>query len=80
MRARRAPRVATVHDDYQRVESGPPYPSTVFHAYGSADTPWVARTLPHCTPVKYGGVSSNIAIVEATTFAGPQKNHVCTST
>jgi hypothetical protein len=23
----KTPRVATVHDDYQRVESGPPYPS-----------------------------------------------------
>jgi hypothetical protein len=26
-RAWRAPRVAIVHDDYQRVEPGPPYPS-----------------------------------------------------
>jgi hypothetical protein len=25
--ATQAPRVATIHDDYQRVKSGPPYPS-----------------------------------------------------
>jgi hypothetical protein len=26
-RVMKTPRVATIHDDYQRVESGPPYPS-----------------------------------------------------
>jgi hypothetical protein len=72
-RARRAPRVATVHEDHQRVEPGPPYPSVVFHVYASVDTPWVARTLSHYTPVKYGGVSSNSAIVEATQFVRPQE-------
>jgi hypothetical protein len=50
---RREPQVATVHDNYQRVKPGPPYPSVIFHTYASADTPWVARTLSHCTPVKY---------------------------
>jgi hypothetical protein len=72
-RARKAPRVGTVHDDYQRVEPGTPYPSVVFHVYASADTPWVAQTLSHCTLVKYGGVSSNSTTVEATQFAWPQK-------
>jgi hypothetical protein len=48
----KAPRVVTIHDDYQRVEMGPPYPSVVLHAYASVDTPWVARTLSHCTHVK----------------------------
>jgi hypothetical protein len=40
---RRAPRVATVH--YVVKESGRvlPCPSVIFHAYASADTPWVAR-------------------------------------
>jgi hypothetical protein len=28
----KATRVATFHDDYQRVDPGPPYPSVVFHA------------------------------------------------
>jgi hypothetical protein len=68
--ARRAPRVATVHDDYQRVEPGPPYRSAVFHAYASADTPLVSQTLSHCTPMKYDGVSSNSATVESTHFVG----------
>jgi hypothetical protein len=66
--------VVTVHDDYQRVEPGPLYPIVVFHASASADTPWVGRTLFHCTPMKYGGVSSNLATVEATHFAGPKKS------
>jgi hypothetical protein len=47
--ARRAPRVARVHDDYQIGEPGPPYPSVVFHTYASADTSWAARTLSHYT-------------------------------
>jgi hypothetical protein len=65
--------VAIVHDNYQRVEPGPPYPIAVFHAYASADTPWVSQTLSQCTPMKYGGVSSKSATVEATQFVGPQK-------
>jgi hypothetical protein len=72
-RARRAPRVATVHDDYQRVEPGPPYTSAIFHAYASADTPWVAQTPSHYTPVNYGGVSSSSATIKATQFVGPQE-------
>jgi hypothetical protein len=68
--ATKAPRVAIVHDDYQRVVPAPPYPSVVFDAYVSIDTQWVARTLSHYTPVKYGGVSSNSATVEASKFVG----------
>jgi hypothetical protein len=44
--------VAIVHNDYQRVKSGPPYPSVVFHAYASVDILWVAQTLSHFTSVK----------------------------
>jgi hypothetical protein len=40
--------VATFHDDYQRVESGPPYPSVIFHAKTSMGSPWVAQTLSQC--------------------------------
>jgi hypothetical protein len=42
MWATKAPRVAIVHDDYQRVKLGSPYPSAIFHAYVLANTPWVA--------------------------------------
>jgi hypothetical protein len=68
--------VATVHDNYQRGEPGPPYPSDVFHVYATADTPWVGQTLSHCTSVKSSGVSSNTATVEATKFVGPHKSHM----
>jgi hypothetical protein len=36
-----------------------PCPSAVFYAFGSVDTPWVARTISHCTPMKQGKLSSN---------------------
>jgi hypothetical protein len=69
--------VATVHEDYQRVEPGPLYPSAVFHTYASKDTPWVGQTLSHCTLVKYVGLSSNSATVKATQFVGPKKSRMC---
>jgi hypothetical protein len=74
--AMKAPRVATVHDDYQRGEPGPPYPSAVFHTYASVDTPWVAWTVSHYTSMRKGGVPSNSATVEGTKFAGPYKSHM----
>jgi hypothetical protein len=49
-RVRRAPRVATIHDDYQRVKSGPPHPSACLPCDTSLGYPWVAHTLsllPH---------------------------------
>jgi hypothetical protein len=42
-RTRRAPRVATVHDVVKESGRVLPHPSGIFHAYASADTPWVAR-------------------------------------
>jgi hypothetical protein len=41
----KAIRVATFCDDYQRVESDPPYPSAIFHVKTLTGSPWVARTL-----------------------------------
>jgi hypothetical protein len=72
-RAKRAPWVATVHDDYQTVEPVPPYPGAVFHTYASEDTLRVAWPLNHCTPVKYSGASSNSVTIEAIQFVGPHK-------
>jgi hypothetical protein len=46
--ATKATWVATVRDDYQRVEPGPPYPSVVFHTKTSMGSPWVTRTLSQC--------------------------------
>jgi hypothetical protein len=45
----------------------------VFHAYGSADTPWVAYALSHCTPVRYDRIASFSVAHEATQFLGPNK-------
>jgi hypothetical protein len=45
-RGRRAPRVATVHDAVKESGRVLPCPSAIFHAYASADTPWVTRHYP----------------------------------
>jgi hypothetical protein len=44
--ARRAPRVATVHNAVKETGRVLPHHSAVFHVYASADTPWVARHYP----------------------------------
>jgi hypothetical protein len=54
--ARRAPRVATIHDVTKKSGRVLPRPSAIFHAYASVDTPWVARTLSHYTFMKWGEV------------------------
>jgi hypothetical protein len=56
-----------------------PCPRATFHAYASADTPWVARTLSHCTPVKRDKVLSNWSTHEATQF-GDFICPICVST
>jgi hypothetical protein len=77
--AQRAPRVAIIHDMTKKPSRVLPHPSAIFHAYASADTPWVARTLSHCTPVKRGKVSSNLSTHKATQF-GDSICLVCVST
>jgi hypothetical protein len=74
--ARRAPWVATAHDVVNESGRVLPRTSVAFHAYASANTPWVARTLSHCTPVKWDKVLSNSVTHEATKFAGPHKSHM----
>jgi hypothetical protein len=68
--------VATVHDVVKESGWVIPHPSAVFHMYASADTPWVARTLSHCTLVKQGKVSSNSVTHDATQFAGPHESRM----
>jgi hypothetical protein len=77
--ARRAPRVATIHDVTKKPGWVLPRPSAVFHAYASADIPWVAQTLSRFTSVKWGKVSSNSLKHEATQF-GDSICPVCVST
>jgi hypothetical protein len=45
----------------------------VFHAYASADTPWVAHALSHYTPIRYGRIAFVSTAHEATQFVGPHK-------
>jgi hypothetical protein len=66
--ARRAPWAATVHEVIKKLGWVLPHPSVVSHMYASANTPWEAWTLSHCTPVKRGKVSSNSLIDDATQF------------
>jgi hypothetical protein len=77
--ATEATRVATVHDVVKESGRILPRPSVVFHVYASGDTLWVAWTLSHCTPMKWGKVSSNPSTHEATKF-GNSICLVCVST
>jgi hypothetical protein len=74
-----APQPATIHDVINKLGQVLPHPSAIFHEYASASTPWVPRTLPHCTPVKRGKVSSNLSTHDATQF-GDSICPICIST
>jgi hypothetical protein len=64
--ARRAPRVATVHDVVKDTIRAHLTLVHVFHAYASVDTQWVAHALPHYTTVRYGRIASISATHDAT--------------
>jgi hypothetical protein len=68
MQAQRAPWVVTVQDVIKKPGRVLPRPSAVLHVYASANTPWVARALSHCTPVKWGKVPSKLSTHDATQF------------
>jgi hypothetical protein len=68
--------VAIVHDTVKESSQILPHPSAIFHVYASADTPWVARTLPHYTPVKKAKVSSSSTPHDASQFAGPHESRM----
>jgi hypothetical protein len=77
--ARRAPRVATVHDVVKDTINDHLTLVHVFNAYASLDTPWVAHTLSHCTPIRYGRIASVSVTHDATQF-GDFICPVCIST
>jgi hypothetical protein len=66
--ARRAPRVATIHDEVKETIKAHLILVHVFHAYASADTPWVDHALYHFTPVRYDRIASVSAAHDATQF------------
>jgi hypothetical protein len=65
--------VATVHDFVKEMIRAHLTLVHVFHAYASADTPWVAHALSHCTPIGYGRVASISVEHKATQFVGSQE-------
>jgi hypothetical protein len=72
-RARRAPRVAIVHNAVKETIRAHLTLVHIFHAYASADTPWVAHALSHYTPIRLARIASVLAAHEATQFVGPHK-------
>jgi hypothetical protein len=79
MQARRAPRVATIHDEVKETIRAHLTLVHIFHAYASVDTPWVAHALSHYISVRYGRIASISAAHDATQF-GDSICHVCVST
>jgi hypothetical protein len=61
--------VATIHDVVKETITAHLTLLHVFHAYASADTPWVAHALSHYTPVRYGRIASVSVAHDATQFA-----------
>jgi hypothetical protein len=64
--ARRALRVATVHNTIKETIRAHLTLVQVFHMYASTDTLWVAHALSHFTPVRYGRIAFVSTAHEAT--------------
>jgi hypothetical protein len=79
MQARRAPRVATIHNVVKEMIRAHLTLVHVFHAYASADTPCVAHSLSHCTPIRYGMIAS-VSVEHDTTQFGDSICPLCVST
>jgi hypothetical protein len=60
--------VATVHDTVKETIMAHLTLVHVFHAYASADRPWVAHALSHYTPIRYGRIASVSVAHDATQF------------
>jgi hypothetical protein len=73
--ARRAQRVATIHDEVKEMIRAHLTLVHVFHKYASVDTPWVAHALSHYTSVRYGRIAS-ISAAHGTTQFGDSMSHI----
>jgi hypothetical protein len=60
--------VVTIHDVVKETIRAHLTLVHVFHAYASADTPWVAHALSHCTPIRYSRIAFVSAAHNATQF------------
>jgi hypothetical protein len=65
--------VAIVHDEYQRVEPGPPYPSARLQHVCLGGHTVGAHALSIVSPMRYGRISFNSVTDEASKFARLQK-------
>jgi hypothetical protein len=77
MWARRAPRVATIHDAVKEMIRAHLTLVHVFHVYALADIPWVAHALSHCTPVRNGRIAYVSVAHDATKFWGFHMSRMC---
>jgi hypothetical protein len=60
--------VATIHDVVKEMIRAHLTLVHVLHAYASADTPWVAHALSHCTPIRHGRIASVSTAHDTTQF------------
>jgi hypothetical protein len=77
--ARRAPRVATIHDEVKETIRAHLTPVHIFHTYALADTSWVAHAISHYISVRYGRIVSVSATHDASQF-GDSIYPICVST
>jgi hypothetical protein len=71
--------VATIHDEVKETIRAHLTLVHVFHAYASADTPWVSHALSHYTSVRHGRIASVSVAHDATQF-GDSICPVCINT
>jgi hypothetical protein len=71
--------VATIHDEVKETIRAHLTLVHVFHAYASADAPWVAHALSYFTSVRYGRIAS-ISVAHDATQVGDSICPVCVST
>jgi hypothetical protein len=71
--------VATIHDEVKEMIKSHLTLVHVFHAYASADTPWVAHALSHYRFIRYGRIASVSATHDTTQF-GDSICPICVST
>jgi hypothetical protein len=67
--------VATIHDAVKETIKSHLTLVHIFHAYASLDRPWVAHALSHCTPIRYGRITSISTTHDATQF-GDSMSHM----
>jgi hypothetical protein len=64
--------VATIHDEVKETIRAHLTLVYVFHAYASANTPWVAHALSHYISVRYGRIAS-ISVAHDTCLVQEEK-------